>query len=29
MTSDIFPQFPSSYWIESTQIPAFPPLSEI
>ncbi|MCI4601806.1 FAD-binding oxidoreductase, partial [Escherichia coli] len=28
MTSDTFPQFPSSYWIESTQLPAFPPLSE-
>lgn len=24
MTSDTFPQFPSSYWIESTQLPAFP-----
>lgn len=28
MTSDTFPQLPLSYWIESTQFPTFPRLSE-
>ena len=28
MTDDTFPQLPSSYWIESTQFPTFPHLSE-